>query len=62
MSHPSRVRGLKFFRLCLWRIRVKSHPSRVRGLKCQCHAVIADFDVVAPFTGAWIEILPFGTI
>ena len=35
----------------------QSHPSRVRGLKCH-RAVIVDVDVlVAPFTGAWIEIL-----
>ena len=32
-SHPSRVRGLKSFRLLLARLRVVSHPSRVRGLK-----------------------------
>ena len=34
-----------------------SHPSRVRGLKYE-HAAAAAIDgIVAPFTGAWIEIL-----
>ncbi len=33
MSHPTRVRGLKF-QYVLWKaINLKSHPTRVRGLK-----------------------------
>ena len=35
-----------------------SHPSRVRGLKCSCDEDEAADFIVAPFTGAWIEIQP----
>ena len=57
MSHPSRVRGLKLGRIyrrdaAQW----ASHPSRVRGLKCQKAIVEKYKNIVAPFTGAWIEI------
>ena len=35
-----------------------SHPSRVRGLKLiQEYQILQPFLQVAPFTGAWIEIL-----
>ena len=34
-----------------------SHPSRVRGLKCRFIAPVEDDGIVAPFTGAWIEIV-----
>ena len=59
LSHPSRVRGLKFQYLAeQGRVGVKSHPSRVRGLKSVDVADSNDFVLqVAPFTGAWIEIL-----
>ena len=57
LSHPSRVRGLKscipygrHYRNYL------SHPSRVRGLKCQSSLALMGEFLVAPFTGAWIEI------
>ena len=33
-----------------------SHPSRVRGLKCEHPGYRAPGEVVAPFTGAWVEI------
>ena len=33
-----------------------SHPSRVRGLKYATAASNDNVSVVAPFTGAWIEI------
>ncbi len=33
-----------------------SHPSRVRGLKWYELAELPPYDLVAPFTGAWIEI------
>ena len=33
-----------------------SHPSRVRGLKFNHPAHFGPYDLVAPFTGAWIEI------
>ena len=34
-----------------------SHPSRVRGLKLGCLSYAIPFALVAPFTGAWIEIV-----
>ena len=34
----------------------QSHPSRVRGLKLLDVTGTTDTNVVAPFTGAWIEI------
>ena len=58
MSHPSRVRGLK---CCMGPLRddcIKmSHPSRVRGLKYRVNCVIYGTRYVAPFAGAWIEII-----
>ena len=35
-----------------------SHPSRVRGLKFTKERDPAPYTFVAPFTGAWIEIMP----
>ena len=35
----------------------RSHPSRVRGLKYRGIVAVDEDDGVAPFTGAWIEIL-----
>ena len=32
-SHPTRVRGLKFFGLVVTQSQCASHPTRVRGLK-----------------------------
>ena len=61
-SLPSRERGLKFHLVYGCIKVVQSLPSRERGLK------FLDFDltqgqaVVAPFTGAWIEILKMATI
>ena len=34
----------------------QSHPSRVRGLKYRQFIVSKNNQIVAPFTGAWIEI------
>ena len=34
-----------------------SHPSRVRGLKLEKAGIVEDDGYVAPFTGAWIEML-----
>ena len=34
-----------------------SHPSRVRGLKFFECVEFRELEIVAPFTGAWIEIL-----
>mgnify|MGYP006927112046 CR=1 FL=1 len=63
MSHPSRVRGLKFQTYYLLSFALLlSHPSRVRGLKFSSVARKTARSWVAPFTGAWIEIpLPFLT-
>ena len=36
---------------------IESHPSRVRGLKSGREDEKGDFDMVAPFTGAWIEMM-----
>ena len=36
---------------------VLSHPSRVRGLKSQLKAKGIKHVIVAPFTGAWIEMM-----
>ena len=56
-SLPSRERGLKYFVPPVNLNRSVSLPSRERGLKCSalcCH--VKQF-CVAPFTGAWIEML-----
>ena len=56
-SHPSRVRGLKSINAARPILQDLSHPSRVRGLK---FAFILDerrIGLVAPFTGAWIEMM-----
>ena len=55
MSHPLRVRGLKFSSSLIPSIFITSHPLRVRGLKL-FYPCLYNFTVfVAPFTGAWIE-------
>ena len=38
-------------------IEIESHPSRVRGLKYRPGDGIGPIPEVAPFTGAWIEII-----
>ena len=58
-SHPLRVRGLKCVYNLGCMLSVKSHPLRVRGLKCRHRPQRQLPLVVAPFTGAWIEIIPF---
>ena len=56
-SHPSRVRGLKLVLGIPGMAKVKSHPSRVRGLKFISKTWMQDLSEVAPFTGAWIEMI-----
>ena len=34
-SHPSRMRGLKFYKFCATSINIQSHPSWMRGLKLE---------------------------
>ena len=36
---------------------VKSHPTRVRGLKSEANGYDTFYIPVAPYAGAWIEIL-----
>ena len=56
-SLPSRERGLKLSGLRkLWR-RTGSLPSRERGLKWCRNVPVAGDGRVAPFAGAWIEIV-----
>ena len=56
-SLPSRERGLKLFGRFYKTVALESLPSRERGLKYwnTCHTIY--LSNVAPFTGAWIEIL-----
>ena len=60
-SHPTRVRGLKPYRLLGVNRSSWSHPTRVRGLKHR-YATEQTMDAVAPHTGAWIETLDCQTI
>ena len=55
MSHPTRVRGLKWIRMFCEHVGHMSHPTRVRGLKCQKYHSRKRRAVVAPYAGAWIE-------
>ena len=56
-SHPTRVRGLKSQQdLSSW-LSLQSHPTRVRGLKCQAWDFQQYQGSVAPYAGAWIEIV-----
>ena len=48
--------------LCMVVIRVASHPTWVRGLKCNRIECVARFNNVAPYMGAWIEIVSNGII
>ena len=57
MSHPSRVRGLKYDPATAPAIAGLSHPSRVRGLKYQRKGLKKSQKIVAPLAGAWIEIV-----
>ena len=56
-SHPSRVRGLKYKHQRNAYQVPESHPSRVRGLKLPTRLSLVLAALVAPFTGAWIEML-----
>ena len=60
MSLPSRERGLKYRLYLIIHLRVKSLPSRERGLKCDIGFLKWASQQVAPFAGAWIEIVLFG--
>ena len=58
MSLPSRERGLKSVSNAGSFANDGSLPSRERGLKLNdMHGLVAGL-LVAPFTGAWIEMLP----
>ena len=57
LSHPTRVRGLKLCLVCTVSYQILSHPTRVRGLKYLSRQVSYTMWNVAPYTGAWIEIV-----
>ena len=57
LSLPSRERGLKYEIYQSIFIRHESLPSRERGLKCPYTGNVHTGYSVAPFAGAWIEIL-----
>ena len=57
LSLPSWERGLKFVADFGGRCAGESLPSWERGLKYSCYDTINVIKVVAPFMGAWIEIL-----
>ena len=56
-SLPSRERGLKFCQSAHCKSAHKSLPSRERGLKCIINYRSVYARAVAPFAGAWIEIV-----
>ena len=56
-SLPSRERGLKFERSGKARNYGRSLPSRERGLKLEKYGIDLNRSDVAPFAGAWIEIV-----
>jgi len=63
MSRPSRARGLKHLDALSTFFHLLSRPSRARGLKHVMSEVTVTVEIVAPFTGAWIETarsLPIG--
>ena len=51
------MRGLKFLTVDTTVDQLKSHLTRVRGLKYSLDISHPDTANVAPYTGAWIEIL-----
>ena len=57
MSLPTRERGLKFLYLRVLYLRVRSLPTRERGLKYPASLALSGRGMVAPYAGAWIEIL-----
>ena len=56
-SLPSRERGLKFHSGVGPLGQRGSLPSRERGLKCRPFRQVPAARCVAPFTGAWIEMI-----
>ena len=57
LSLPSRERGLKYLHKYATASITVSLPSRERGLKFAISFSDIDAQLVAPFAGAWIEIL-----
>ena len=55
-SLPTRERGLKSPVLHSWVLHGSSLPTRERGLKSILPAAPSEASLVAPYTGAWIEI------
>ena len=57
LSLPSRERGLKYFGYVPPASPISSLPSRERGLKSVYNKLYESSLLVAPFAGAWIEIV-----
>ena len=57
LSLPSRERGLKYHKFGVHFQPQQSLPSRERGLKYVTHKQFLSQKGVAPFAGAWIEIV-----
>ena len=58
LSHLTQVRGLKLLLFLPLLPKILSHLTQVRGLKyARCRSTTIPWFEVAPYTGAWIEIL-----
>ena len=57
LSHLTQVRGLKFGVVAQVFYAGMSHLTQVRGLKYELNNKIDEATDVAPYTGAWIEIM-----
>ena len=55
-SHPTWVRGLKYYIRLNGAEYLRSHPTWVRGLKSLWLRLVVLIALVAPHVGAWIEI------
>ena len=51
------MRGLKYIDNGVFTKSLQSHPTRVRGLKFEVYEPEKVEKEVAPYTGAWIEII-----
>ena len=60
MSHPSRVRGLKFRHTSGTEYRIRVAPFTGAWIEITTTVAARAAAAVAPFTGAWIGISPLG--
>ena len=56
MSHPTRVRRLKFYGINKSKRGICVAPYTGAWIEIPCYIIKAIFKMVAPYTGAWIEI------